>query len=79
MRLPNLEARLEGYTDTSLPVADRDGAGVSRVWLSDDEAEANAVAVAVVDEAVRLMLSGQELLIAASTVPDRGSRREAVL
>ena len=46
-------------------LADRDDVEVSRVWLLADDAAAAAVPTAIVAEAVRLILAGQGLLIAA--------------
>ena len=46
-------------------MADRDGVEVSRVWLLADDATADALPPAIVAEAVRLILAGQGLLIAA--------------
>jgi len=46
-------------------LADRDGAGVFRVWLLADDATADAIPSDIVAEAVRLMLAGQGFLIAA--------------
>jgi hypothetical protein len=46
-------------------LADRDGAGVFRVWLLADDATAAGIPSDIVAEAVRLMLAGQGFLIAA--------------
>ena len=46
-------------------LANRDDVEVSRVWLLADDATADALPSVIVAEAVRLILAGQGLLIAA--------------
>jgi len=60
-------------------LADRDGAGVSRVWLLADDASADALPAGVVAEAVRLMLSGEGFLIAARRPEVEVAVRERLL
>ena len=60
-------------------LADRDGVEVARVWLLDDDADTAALPPVIVAEAVRLILAGQGLLIAARRPEAEVDVREGLL
>lgn len=72
------QAQLDEHLHQTL-LADRDGAGVCRVWLLADDANADALPAGIVAEAIRLMLSGQGFLIAARRPEVEAAVRERLL